>query len=84
MTDTFTSIHNKDKKREKKFLPTYQVNSSLMKKAKKNSIFMHCLPAKRGKEVTISVIDGPQSVIWDQAENRLHTQKALLVSLLGI
>lgn len=84
MTDTFTSIHNKDKKREKKFLPTYQVNTSLMKKAKRNAIFMHCLPAKRGKEVTSSVIDGPQSVIWDQAENRLHTQKALLISLLGI
>ena len=84
MTDTFTSIHNKDKKREKKFLPTFQVNSSLMKKGKQNAIFMHCLPAKRGKEVTSSVIDGPQSAVWDQAENRLHTQKALLISLLGI
>ena len=84
MTDTFMSIHNTDKKRENKFLPVYQVNSSLMKKAKRNAIFMHCLPAKRGKEVTSSVIDGSQSVIWDQAENRLHTQKALLVSLLGI
>jgi ornithine carbamoyltransferase len=84
MTDTFTSIHNKDIKREKKFLPTFQVNSSLMKKAKRNAIFMHCLPAKRGKEVTSSVIDGAQSVVWDQAENRLHTQKALLISLLGI
>ena len=84
MTDTFTSIHNRDLKREKKFLPKFQVNSSLMKKAKKNAIFMHCLPAKRGKEVTSSVIDGPQSAVWDQAENRLHTQKALLISLLGI
>jgi ornithine carbamoyltransferase len=84
MTDTFTSIHNKDKKREKKFLPTYQVNPSLMKKAKHNAIFMHCLPAKRGKEVTSSVIDGSQSVVWEQAENRLHTQKALLISMLGI
>jgi ornithine carbamoyltransferase len=84
MTDTFTSIHNKDKKREKKFLPLYQVNSSLMKKAKPNAIFMHCLPAKRGKEVTSSVLDGPQSEVWNQAENRLHTQKALLASLLGI
>ena len=84
MTDTFTSIHNKDKNREKKFLPIYQVNSSLMKKGKQNAIFMHCLPAKRGKEVTSSVIDGSQSVIWDQAENRLHAQKALLISLLGI
>src|SRR3989304_103328 len=84
MTDTFTSIHNIDTKREKKFLPKFQVNTSLMKKAKTNAIFMHCLPAKRGHEVTSSVIDGPQSVVWDQAENRLHTQKALLVSLLGI
>ena len=84
MTDTFISIHNLDKKREKKFLPKYQVNPSLMKKAKTNAIFMHCLPAKRGNEVTSSVIDGPQSVVWDQAENRLHTQKALLASLLGI
>ena len=84
VTDTFTSIHNLDKKREKKFLPKFQVNPSLMKKAKKNAIFLHCLPAKRGKEVTSSVIDGSQSVVWDQAENRLHSQKALLVSLLGI
>jgi ornithine carbamoyltransferase len=84
MTDTFSSIHNIDKNREKKFLPTYQVNPSLMEKAKTNAIFMHCLPAKRGSEVTSSVIDGIQSVVWDQAENRLHTQKSLLASLLGI
>jgi len=84
MTDTFTSIHNRDKKRIKKFLPKFQVNSALMKNAKKDAIFLHCLPAKRGYEVTSSVIDGPQSVVWDEAENRLHTQKALLVSLLGI
>lgn len=82
MTDTFKSIHNKDPKRLKKFLPKFQVNPALMKKAKKNAIFLHCLPAKRGSEVTSSVIDGPQSVVWDEAENRLHTQKALLVSLL--
>ena len=84
VTDTFTSIHNLDKKREKKFLPKFQVNPSLMKKAKKNAIFLHCLPAKRGKEVTSSVIDGSQSVVWDQAENRLHSQKALLISLIDI
>ena len=84
MTDTFTSIHNLDKKRIKKFLPKFQVNSALMKQAKKNAVFLHCLPAKRGLEVTGSVIDGPQSVVWDEAENRLHSQKALLVSLLGI
>ncbi len=84
ITDTFTSIHNRDKKREKKFLPKFQVNPSLMKKAKKNAIFLHCLPAKRGKEVTSSVIDGSQSVVWNQAENRLHSQKALLVSIIEI
>ena len=84
MTDTFTSIHTSDKKRIKKFLPKFQVNSALMKNAKKDAIFLHCLPAKRGFEVTSSVIDGPQSMVWDEAENRLHTQKALLVSLLGI
>jgi len=82
VTDTFTSIHNTDPKRSKKFLPKYQVNSDLMKLAKKDAIFMHCLPAKRGSEVTSSVIDGPQSVVWDEAENRLHTQKALLVFLI--
>ena len=83
MTDTFVSIHDSDAK-SKKFLPTFQVNESLMNKAKDNVIFMHCLPAKRGYEVTNSVIDGSQSVVWDEAENRLHTQKALLGSLLSI
>ncbi len=82
VTDTFTSIHNRDPKRTKKFIPKFQVNSSLMKLAKKDAIFMHCLPAKRGSEVTASVIDGPQSVVWDEAENRLHTQKALLAFLI--
>jgi len=84
MTDTFTSIHTSDPKRSEKFLPSFQVNESLMEKAKNDAIFMHCLPAKRDQEVTSSVIDGPQSVVWDEAENRLHTQKALLLSLLGI
>jgi len=82
VTDTFTSIHNVDPQRSKKFLPKFQVNSNLMREAKSDAIFMHCLPAKRGQEVTSSVIDGPQSVVWDEAENRLHTQKALLVFLL--
>ena len=80
VTDTFVSIHD-NPKRIKKFLPKYQVNPSLMLKAKKSCIFMHCLPAKRDQEVTSSVIDGPQSVVWDEAENRLHSQKALLTSL---
>ena len=82
VTDTYSSIHNNDSKRIKKFLPKYQVNSKLMNTAKKNAIFMHCLPAKRKQEVTSSVIDGSQSVVWDEAENRLHTQKALLAALI--
>jgi len=81
MTDTFTSIHTSDPKRTEKFLPSFQVNQSLMEKAKNDAIFMHCLPAKRDQEVTSAVIDGSQSVVWDQAENRLHSQKALLSSL---
>jgi len=84
MTDTFVSIHNTNSDRVKKFLPKFQVNQSLMNKAKKNAIFMHCLPAKREEEVTSDVIDGSQSVVWDEAENRLHVQKALLVHLLGV
>jgi len=81
MTDTFTSIHTSDPKQTEIFLPSFQVNEHLMEKAKNNAIFMHCLPAKRDQEVTSAVIDGSQSVVWDQAENRLHSQKALLSSL---
>ena len=84
MTDTFVSIHNANPDRIKKFLPKFQVNQSLMNKSKKDAIFMHCLPAKREQEVTSDVIDGSQSVVWDEAENRLHVQKALLVHLLGV
>jgi ornithine carbamoyltransferase len=82
VTDTYASIHNNDPKRIKKFLPKYQINQTLMSNAKNDAIFMHCLPAKRENEVTSSVIDGPQSVVWDEAENRLHTQKALLASII--
>ncbi len=84
MTDTFTSIHIRDPKRVKKFLPDFQVNQGLMKRANEDAIFLHCLPAKRGSEVTPKVIDGPQSVVWDEAENRLHTQKALLSSIIRL
>ncbi len=82
VTDTYSSIHDNDPKKIKKFLPKYQVNPKLMESAKKDAIFLHCLPAKRDQEVTSSVIDGPQSVVWDEAENRLHSQKALLASLI--
>ena len=68
-------------KREKDF-SSWQVNKKMMSLAKKNCIFMHCLPAHRNKEVTSEVIDGPQSVVWDEAENRLHTQKALMEYML--
>ena len=82
VTDTYSSIHNIDPKRMKNFLPKYQVNSKLMSNAKNDAIFLHCLPAKRDQEVTSSVIDGSQSVVWDEAENRLHAQKALLAALI--
>ena len=81
-TDTFKSIHQDDTHGDLLY-PKYQVNDSLMSLAKPDAIFMHCLPATRGREVTASVIDGKQSAVWDEAENRLHSQKALLVRMLG-
>jgi len=82
--DTWVSMGQEEetKKRLKDF-EQFQVNSDLVKRAKKDYIFMHCLPAHRGQEVTADVIDGKHSIIFDQAENRLHTQKAILISLLG-
>ncbi len=84
ITDTFVSM-GFDKERDeriKTFLPKYQVNEKLMAHAKKNAIFQHCLPAHRGEEVTAAVIDGRNSAVWDESENRLHTTKALLLYLL--
>lgn len=83
-TDTFVSMGKEVEKETRMgvFLPNYQVNADLMSLAKRDAIFMHCLPAKRGEEVTDDVIDGKQSVVWQQAENRLHAQKALLCMLL--
>jgi len=83
MTDTWVSMgQEKESKPRIKDLRPYQVNSELMKKANKGAIFMHCLPAYRGYEMTKEVIDGPQSVVFDQAENRLHIQKAILLKLM--
>ena len=84
MTDTFVSmgLEEERERRIKAFLPGYQVNAALMAKAKKNAIFQHCLPAHRGEEVTSEVLDGPSSVVFDEAENRLHTTKALLCFLM--
>jgi ornithine carbamoyltransferase len=62
---------------------TYQVNEALMANAQDSAVFMHCLPAHRGAEVTDAVLDGPQSVVFDQAENRMHAQKAITLMLLG-
>ncbi|WP_126032025.1 ornithine carbamoyltransferase [Bifidobacterium castoris] len=83
-TDTWVSMGEEDQYavRSKPFWP-YQVNEELMALAKPDALFQHCLPAYRGKEVTAAVIDGPQSVVWDEAENRLHAQKALLTWLIG-
>lgn len=84
VTDTFISIGKEGEcaTREAAFMPKYQVNAGTMRLAKKDAIFMHCLPAKRGQEVTADVIDGPQSVVWQEAENRLHVQKAVLCILM--
>ncbi|KFI60966.1 ornithine carbamoyltransferase [Bifidobacterium cuniculi] len=83
-TDTWVSMGEEAEYevRSKPFWP-YQVNRDLMDLAKPDALFQHCLPAYRGKEVTADVIDGPQSVVWDEAENRLHAQKALLTWLVG-
>ena len=83
-TDTWVSMGQETEKqtREKLFLP-YQVNDKLAEKANKDYIFLHCLPAHRGLEVSAEVIDGPHSVVFDEAENRMHAQKAILVAVLG-
>lgn len=83
ITDTWVSMGEEaQKKKRLKIFPPYQINSKLMKLVKPNAIFMHCLPAYRGYEVTDEVIDGSQSVVFDEAENRLHVQKSLIIHLL--
>jgi ornithine carbamoyltransferase len=78
VTDTWVSMGDKDSGRRHNLLTRYQVNERLMRLAKPDAVFMHCLPAHRGEEVTDAVIDGPQSVVFDEAENRLHAQKGIL------
>jgi len=73
----------KEAREKKKKFRDYQLNSKILSCAKKNAIVLHCLPAHRGEEITDDVMDGPQSAVFDQAENRLHTQKALLEFLLA-
>ncbi len=85
-TDTWMSMHIVDDERAKRLaeLDIYRVTKELMKKAEKNAVFMHCLPAHRGEEMTVDVIDGPQSIVMDQAENRMWMQDAIMLKLLGL
>jgi ornithine carbamoyltransferase len=78
VTDTWVSMNDAEAETRHNLLRAYQVDDRMMAQAKPDAIFMHCLPAHRGEEVTASVIDGPQSVVWDEAENRLHAQKGIL------
>ncbi|CAM4168304.1 ornithine carbamoyltransferase [Palleronia rufa] len=85
VTDTWVSMHDPQSARERRHnqLRGYQVNAALMARANPDALFMHCLPAHREDEVTSEVMDGPNSVIWDEAENRLHAQKAIMRHCLG-
>jgi len=86
IADTWVSMHDAQSARERRhnMLRPYQVNDALMSHAKPDALFMHCLPAHRGEEVTSSVMDGPNSVVFDEAENRLHAQKAIMRWCLGV
>jgi ornithine carbamoyltransferase len=86
VTDTWVSMHGSQTTKERRHnqLRPYQINAALMAQAKEDALFMHCLPAHRGEEVTNEVMDGPQSVIFDEAENRLHAQKAVMRWCLGL
>lgn len=84
VTDVWASMGQEEEQKERqKVFQDFQVNKELLSFANKDALFMHCLPAHRGEEVTADVIDGPQSVVWDEAENRLHAQKALMENLLS-
>ena len=82
VTDVWVSMGDNQGSREHDMLP-FQVTADLMEKAQKDAVFMHCLPAQRGKEVTAEVIDGPQSAVFDEAENRLHAQKAIMAHIIS-
>jgi len=83
-TDVWASMGQEAEQQEReKAFAGFTVNAALMKRASPNAIFLHCLPAHRGEEVTAEVIDGPQSHVWDEAENRLHIQKAIMAALIG-
>jgi ornithine carbamoyltransferase len=83
-TDVWASMGQEDEQRQReKDFAGYAVDSAMMKRAAKDAIFLHCLPAHRGEEVSADVIDGPQSRVWDEAENRLHIQKAIMAVLMG-
>ena len=86
VADTWLSMHDPQEARDRRHnqLRPYQVDAALMARAKPDALFMHCLPAHRGEEVTDAVMDGPQSVVFDEAENRLHAQKAILRWCLGV
>ena len=83
ISDCWVSMGDEDAGRRHNLLAPYQVNAKLMRHAARDAIFLHCLPAHRGEEVTDEVIDGPQSVVFDEAENRLHAQKGILAWCLG-
>jgi len=83
ITDTWVSMGDTDHDERLEALEPYQVDEALMATAHKDAVFLHCLPAHRGEEVTDAVIDGPQSLIWDEAENRIHAQKSILAWCFG-
>jgi ornithine carbamoyltransferase len=84
VTDAWVSMHDHDAASRHNLLKPYQVNEKLMGLAASDALFLHCLPAHRGEEVTAAVIDGPRSVVFDEAENRLHAQKAILLNCFGL
>ncbi len=83
VTDAWVSMGDADRDARMEAFPPYAVTDAMLARASKHALFLHCLPAHRGEEVTDAVIDGPQSAVWDEAENRIHAQKAVLMWCLG-